>query len=295
MKLATVRLDSAAGPATAAVRVQGDHGVVIPGAADVGSLLASADWRDRVSAADGPLVSLDRIARLIEKPGKVVCVGLNYRAHITEMGRPIPEYPTLFAKFADALIGPADDIEIPADAADAVDWEGELVIVVGATVRGADQAEAAAAIAGYTVMNDVSMRDWQFRTREWLQGKNFGNTTPVGPVLVTADEWQPGPAIRTLVDGELMQQASTGDLVFDPAHLVSYVSQMITLRPGDVIATGTPGGVGHARKPPRYLAPGSTVRVEIDGIGALENVCVAVDAQGRRAMTVGESGHGRAH
>ncbi len=164
-----------------------------------------------------------------------------------------------------------------------------------ATVPGADQAEAAAAIAGYTIMNDVSMRDWQFRTREWLQGKSFGNTTPVGPVLVTADEWQPGPAIRTLVDGELMQQASTGDLVFDPAHLVSYVSQMITLRPGDVIATGTPGGVGHARKPPRYLAPGSTVRVEIDGIGALENVCVAVDAQGRRAMTVGESGHGRAH
>lgn len=279
MKLATIRTTDG----TAAVRVDGDTGTVIDGVPDVGALLARPDWRTLAEQADGPAYPLIDVATLIPRPGKVVCVGLNYRAHILEMGRELPEYPTLFAKFTDALIGPNDDIEIPSTAAGHVDWECELVVVIGTEVRGADRAEAATAIAGYSIMNDVSMRDWQFRTKEWLQGKNFGNSTPVGPVLVTADEWQPGPTVRTLVDGELVQQASTGDLVFDPADLVSYVSQMIVLRPGDMIATGTPGGVGHARTPPRYLSPGSKVRTEIDGIGAMENTCVAVDERGMRA------------
>jgi acylpyruvate hydrolase len=259
--------------------------VIIEGIADVGALLARPDWRSLAEQATGPRVALDDLDTLIPHPGKVICVGLNYRAHILEMGRPIPEYPTLFAKYADALIGPTDPIEIPSTAADNVDWECELVVVVGGTIRGANTDEATAAIAGYTIMNDVSMRDWQFRTREWLQGKSFGNTTPVGPVLVTADEWQPGPGIRTVVDGEVVQEASTADLVFDPAHLVSYISEMITLRPGDIIATGTPGGVGHARKPPRYLSPGSRVQITIDGIGTLDNTCVAVDRRGGRAGT----------
>jgi acylpyruvate hydrolase len=282
MKLATIRTENG----TTAALVEGDEGTVIAGVPDVGSLLTHPDWRTLAEQADGPRLSLSDLATVIPHPGKVVCVGLNYRAHILEMGRPLPEYPTLFAKFTDALIGPHDDIEIPSDAADNVDWECELVVVVGDTIRGASHTEAAAAIAGYTIMNDVSMRDWQFRTREWLQGKTFGNTTPVGPILVTADEWRPGPTIRTVVDGELMQEASTGDLVFDPAHLVSYNSRITTLRPGDIIATGTPGGVGHARKPPRYLSPGSKVRIEIDGIGALENTCVSVDERGRRASAV---------
>jgi acylpyruvate hydrolase len=281
MRLATVR--TAGG--TAAARVDGQHGVLIDEVADVGALLAHQDWRALAEQATGPQVPLDDLNTLIPYPGKVVCVGLNYRAHILEMGRPLPEYPTLFAKFADALIGPSDQIEIPNTAADNVDWECELVVVVGDTIRGADIDEAAKAIAGYTIMNDITMRDWQFRTREWLQGKSFGNTTPVGPVMVTADEWQPGPSIRTVVDGEVVQEASTGDLVFDPAHLVSYISAMITLRPGDIIATGTPGGVGHARKPPRYLAPGSRVQTTIDGIGTLDNICVAVDQRGNRAST----------
>ena len=134
-------------------------------------------------------------------------------------------------------------------------------------------------------MNDVTMRDYQFRTREWLQGKTFEHTTPVGQVLVTANEWQPGPNIRTIVDGELMQEASTGDLVFDPVDLVSYVSIIITLQPGDIIATGTPGGVGHARKPPRYMAPGAQVQTIIDGIGSLNNTCVAVDGRGSHAVS----------
>ena len=281
MKLTTVRTPNG----TAAARVDGQHGVLIDGAADVGALLAIPGWRALAESAAGARVPLDDLHTLIPHPGKIVCVGLNYRAHILEMGRPLPEYPTLFAKFADALIGPTDEIEIPETAADAVDWEGELVVVVGETIRGAGPAEAGRAVAGFTVMNDVTMRDWQFRTREWLQGKSFGNTTPVGPVLVTADEWQPGPAVRTVVDGEVVQEASTGDLVFDPAQLVSYVSTMISLRPGDIIASGTPGGVGHARKPPRYLSPGSRVQTTIDGIGTLDNICVAVDRRGHRAGT----------
>ncbi len=257
MRLATLRTPDG----TTAARV--DHpddttalATPITGVADVGALLALPDWTTRAAQATGPAQPLDprSLATLIPKPSKIVCVGLNYRTHILEMGRDLPEYPTLFAKFAEALIGTRDEIEIP-PVSQAVDWECELVVVVGHRVRGADRVEAERAIAGYTIMNDVTMRDYQFRTREWLQGKTFEHTTPVGPVLVTANEWQPGPNIRTIVDGELMQEASTGDLAFDPVDLVSYVSIIITLQPGDIIATGTPGGVGHARKPPRYMAP----------------------------------------
>lgn len=281
MKLATLRTPDR----TVAVRVDGPTGVEIPGVADVGALLAKPDWRKFAASVDATTairhdLSTAVYATLAPRPAKIVCVGLNYRSHILEMGRDIPEYPTLFAKFPEALIGATDDIEIP-PGRDQVDWEGELLVVVGTAVRGVDEAEAEQAIAGYTIMNDVTMRDYQFRTREWLQGKTFENTTPVGPVLVTTDEWQPGPTLRTVVDGEVMQKISTGDLVFSPAHLVSYISQIITLQPGDLIATGTPGGVGHARKPARYLAPGSVVETTIEGIGTLVNTAVAVDAGGR--------------
>jgi acylpyruvate hydrolase len=152
-------------------------------------------------------------------------------------------------------------------------------VVIGKSVRRADDEQAAEAIAGFTVMNDVTMRDWQFRTREWLQGKTFEHTTPLGPVLVTPDELpggvRPALPIRASVDGELVQEADTGDLVFDPVALVKYASTIVTLRPGDIIATGTPGGVGHARTPARYLADGSKLVTEIEGIGRLENVARA--------------------
>lgn len=280
MKLGTLR--TAAG--TSAARVNGTVAIEVAGAADVGSLLRDPGWADRAAGADGPRHRLDTVnwATLVPTTGKIVCVGLNYRHHIAEMGREMPDYPTLFAKYTDALVGANDDIEMPPVSA-AVDWEGELVVVVGDTVRGVDESDAAAAIAGFSIMNDVSMRDFQFRTNEWLQGKTFENSTPVGPVLVTTDEWSPGPMMRTTVDGELMQETSTGDLVFGPAALVSYISQITSLRPGDLIATGTPGGVGHARKPPRYLRPGSKVEITVDGIGILLNTCVAVDARGHRA------------
>jgi acylpyruvate hydrolase len=212
-------------------------------------------------------------APLIPKPGKIVCVGLNYRSHILEMGRELPLYPTLFAKYRQALIGANDDIVLPA-VSDNVDWEAELAVIIGDQARHVTVAEASNAIAGYAVLNDISVRDYQNRTPQWLQGKTFEATTPVGPFLVTSDE-SPGPdrAITCEVDGELMQEADTVDLVFDPATLVSYISSIVTLEPGDIIATGTPGGVGHARDPRRYLSEASVVVTRIAGLGECRNSC----------------------
>lgn len=273
MKLATIRL---ADGHTAAVRVDGDT-LVHLGATDVGALLAQPEWRSRAEAVTGTTsyAAADAtFATLIPAPSKVVCVGLNYKTHIQEMGRDLPEYPTLFSKFADCLIGPTDDIQRPAETSE-FDWEVELAVVIGATVRRATTEQAEAAIAGFTVLNDITCRDWQFRTREWLQGKNWDSSTPVGPYLVTPDELpggvRPAVAVRCSVDGEVVQSDTTGDLLFDPVHLVEYVSTMVRLNPGDIIATGTPGGVGHARKPPRYLTGGEVIVTEIEGVGRLVN------------------------
>ncbi|MFD5315266.1 fumarylacetoacetate hydrolase family protein [Streptomyces sp. NPDC127098] len=277
MKLATIRL----GHRTAAVRVEGDQ-LVDLGLPDVGAVLASPGGLTAAASAEGPLLpAADAVlATLVPNPSKVVCVGLNYQKHIREMGRDLPEYPTLFCKFADTLIGAHDDIRRPAET-EAFDWEAELAVVVGREVRRADEATAEAAIAGFTVLNDITCRDWQFRTREWLQGKNWDSTTPVGPWLVTADEaGGPRPAldIRCEVNGRETQRDNTGDLLFDPVDLVRYVSTMVRLNPGDIIATGTPGGVGHARRPPVYLRDGDVVVTEIAGIGRLENTVRAEDA-----------------
>lgn len=274
MKLATARI---AGQ-THAVRV--DDGTLVDlGQDDLGAFLAQPDWQARAAAASGETYSAEGIsyAPLVPNPSKVVCVGLNYRNHIQEMGRDLPEYPTLFCKFADTLLGATDDIVRPGET-DAFDWEVELALVIGKEVRRASTSEAEDAIAGFTVLNDITCRDWQFRTREWLQGKNWDSTTPVGPYLVTPDELpggvRPTLDLRLLVDGEQMQSDNTGDLLFDPVALVEYVSTMVRLNPGDMIATGTPGGVGHARKPERYLLGGETVTAEIDGIGKLVNLVV---------------------
>lgn len=269
MKLATVR----GAEGTRAVRVEADRYVDL-GFPDVRRLLEAPGWTE-LAAADGPALSLDTpLAAVVPEPGKVLCVGLNYRSHIVEMGRDLPEHPTLFAKFADALIGPGDDI-VAAPESDMVDWEAELVVVIGATVRRADAETAAAAIAGFTAMNDVTMRDWQFRTREWLQGKMWEATTPVGPYVVTPDELpggvRPELATRLTVDGVEKQSANTSDLIFDPVALVRYISTITTLRPGDLILTGTNGGVGHARSPQEFLWGGETVEITIEGIGTLTN------------------------
>lgn len=274
MKLATIR--TAEG--TRAVRVDGDT-LVDLGAADLRDVLSQEGWQERAASAEGRTHPAEGIeyATLVGNPSKVVCVGLNYKTHIEEMGRPLPEYPTLFSKYNDTLLGAGDDILRP-DETEQFDWEAELTIVIGKQVRRASAAEAEAAIAGFTVMNDISIRDWQFRTREWTQGKNWDSSTPVGPVMVTPDEVggvRPALRITTTVNGELMQDDDTGDLVFDPVALVEYVSTMVRLNPGDLIATGTPGGVGHARKPPVYLVAGDEVSCAIEGIGAVTNTVVA--------------------
>jgi acylpyruvate hydrolase len=271
MRLATIRTQYG----TTAARLDGD--LLIPlEAADVGELLAAGgEGRRRERAA--PVAAADAdFAPVVPRPGKIICVGLNYRAHILETGRQPPEYPTLFAKFAETLMGAHDELVLPS-ASEKVDWEVELGVIIGRPVYRATPAEAAAAIAGYTVMNDVSMRDWQSRTLQWLQGKAFEHTTPAGPYLVTPDEVGDAADLEVgcEVDGAVMQQSRTSDLVFGPADIVAYASQVISLKPGDLFATGTPGGVGNARKPPVYLQPGNVMRTWIEGLGECVNRCVA--------------------
>jgi acylpyruvate hydrolase len=271
MRLATIRTEYG----TSAARLDGD--VLVPlEAADVGELLAAGgEGRPRAGAAPVPAAEAD-FAPVVPRPAKVLCVGLNYRSHILETGRELPEYPTLFGKFADSLMGARDDLVLPA-VSDRVDWEAELGVVIGQPLHRATAAQAAAAIAGYTVVNDVSMRDWQRRTTQFLQGKMFQRSTPVGPYLVTAGEIATPPdlEVRCEVDGVVMQQSRTSDLLFGVAEIVAYASQAVTLRPGDLIATGTPGGVGDARKPPVYLQPGNVMRTWIEGLGECVNHCVA--------------------
>jgi len=272
MRLATIR--TATGDR--AVRLDGGTAVET-GDADVRALLEHPNWRDRAATAAGPahdVAGLD-YAPLVPSPEKIICVGLNYRDHVLEMGNQLPEYPTIFAKYAPALVGAHDDVVLPS-VSENVDWEAELTVVIGSPVRHATPETAAAAIAGYTVMNDVSVRDWQNRTKQFLQGKTFEHSTPLGPWLVTSDEVPDGGLpISTTVDGETVQSSSTAELVFGPVDLVIYLSTILTLNPGDVIATGTPGGVGHARKPPRYLTDGAVMVTTVEGVGELRNTCRA--------------------
>jgi acylpyruvate hydrolase len=282
MRLATIR--TATG--TRAVRVDldaaGGGTATETGDADVRALLEHDDWTGRAAAAAGPVHTVDSLdyAPLVPNPEKIICVGLNYRDHILEMGNEPPEYPTLFAKYAPALVGANDDIVLPF-VSESVDWEVELTVVIGTPVRHADEAAALAAIAGFTVLNDVSVRDWQRRTKQFLQGKTFESSTPLGPWLVTPDELPEGSraggglAVSTVLDGETMQQSTTDELVFGAVDLVRYCSTIMTLRPGDVIATGTPGGVGAARTPPRFLTDGATLVTSVAGVGECRNRCRA--------------------
>jgi acylpyruvate hydrolase len=204
-------------------------------------------------------------------PGKVICCGLNYGDHIAETGRELPTHPTLFAKYADTLIPDGADITVPPGLE--VDWEAELAVVVGAEIRGASRDEAEDAIGGYTVANDISVRDWQRRTLQWFQGKAWDATTPIGPVVVAADAIDPVAGVDVIcrVNGEERQRGNTRTLVFDCPSLLAYISTFTVLRPGDVVLTGTPGGVGMAMAPPTYLADGDVVETEIPGIGVLTN------------------------
>jgi acylpyruvate hydrolase len=269
MRVATIRT----GRGTSAVRIDGEVATELP-FTSVDELLHSADWRAAATAAgpSRPTPGLN-YGPVVIHPAKVICVGLNYRSHLTETGSRPPDHPTLFAKFARTLAGAGDEIVVPEAGSSRVDWEAELAFVIGSTIRGARPQEAAGAIAGFTVANDVSMRDWQSRTLQWLQGKAWESTTPVGPHLVTPDECGGAADLRITceVDGELMQDARTSDLVFPPAQIAAYISTFITLEPGDLILTGTAGGVGAARTPPVFIRSGQKVRTSIEGVGELVN------------------------
>jgi acylpyruvate hydrolase len=269
VKLATIVTDNG----TSAARIDNGTVIALP-YPDVVALLRDPDWTAVSSKAGiefGDATTLTSNAPVV-RPEKTICVGLNYRSHVEETNNRRPEYPTLFAKFPDSLTGATSPIMLPR-ASTSVDWEAELGVVIGKTAHRVPADDALSYIAGLTIVNDVSMRDWQGRTSEWLAGKNFEASTPVGPVLVTVDELNDplDLAISCEVDGVVMQQARTSELLFGLAELVSYISTFTTLRPGDLIATGTPEGVALARPDKPYLRDGQLVTVTIEGVGSCRN------------------------
>lgn len=280
MRFATIRT----GDGNRAARVDGEE-LVLLDFGDVGQLIASGPgWAERAAEVDGervPLADAD-FAPLTPAPEKIFFVGLNYHDHAVESDMALPEVPVIFPKFARSLIGAKDDIVIPGPLGDQVDWEIELGVVIGSPARFVDEDEAEAAIAGYTLVNDVTARDWQLRTSQWMPGKIVEGFTPVGPFLVTPDEVDHARALgmRLTLDGEVMQDSSTSQLVFTPKQIIAYLSQLITLAPGDLISTGTPAGVGHLRDPRVYLTPGKVVEATMEGLGTQTNRCVA-DGAGR--------------
>jgi len=212
----------------------------------------------------------------IASPQKIICLGMNYRQHAQEMGREPPQYPTLFGKFAHTLIGHKNPIQLP-EITDQVDYEAELAIVIGRQGKSIKAEDAFRHIAGYTILNDVSMRDYQNRTLQWLQGKNFDRSCPIGPYLVTKDE-VPNPdalEIELRLNGTVMQHSNTSDFIFSIPTIIEYISQIMTLEPGDIISTGTPSGVGVARDPKVFLKAGDIVEIELQSVGRLENPVVA--------------------
>lgn len=245
-----------------------------------------ADLLANPPVEDGTAYALEEVELLpaVPAPGKIICLGLNYHAHVEETNRDLPTYPVLFTKFAESLIGPYDPIAKPPEAGQ-VDYEAELAVVIGRAARRVAPERAIEHVAGYAVANDVTMRDYQYRTHQWLQGKAWERSTPLGPFLVTPHEvGDPGKLGITLdLNGERMQDSSTERLIFDVPTIVSTLSEFVTLRPGDVILTGTPGGVGYRRDPQVFLKPGDRVRVEISGVGMIENEVTAEPVPSRGA------------
>ena len=227
--------------------------------------------------ARGPRHALADVALLapILRPPKILAIGLNYADHAAESGQEVPAFPKVFNKQSTAVVGPGAGIHRPR-VSPLLDYEGELAIVIGRRCRHVARADAGQVVAGYTIANDVTVRDWQLREPTWTMGKSFDTHCPLGPALVTSDEI-PDPAnleLATFVNGERRQHSNTNQLIFDGGALIEFLSTAFTLEPGDVICTGTPGGVGMLMQPPQWLAPGDVVRVEIAGLGALENPVV---------------------
>lgn len=264
------------------------HAIQLEGITDVGAYLTLTPHDRTVAvtsavaaAKEDPSMVVDVTSldydTLVPYPSKIFCIGLNYRNHILETGLDLPEYPTVFAKYGQTLTAPYADIELP-EADHRLDYEGELAVVIGAPGKHISKEHAKNYVAGYTIGNDISLRGFQGRTDEWMQGKIFEATTPVGPWLVTTDEFNQNARLTTLVNGEIRQDDSVNDLVFSVEELIEYLSQMITLLPGDIILTGTPGGVALAmrdengRRP--WLKAGDIVETRIAGLGAQRNVIV---------------------
>jgi acylpyruvate hydrolase len=278
MRLATLALD---GSGTAAVTLSDDRAVVVEHDgrrfADVGELLRSGPEALAAAAASDPAggrpFEREQLRRPVLVPGAILCVGLNYRDHIEEMGREAPEVPTLFAKFARALTDPYADLDVPPTAAATLDYEGELAIVIGRPGRDIAPESAWEHVAGLTILNDVTVRAHQHRTTQWLAGKTWQALTSVGPAVVSADELTDlgDRELTTTVNGETRQRSKLHNLVFGVEALVADASRIVELQPGDLIATGTPDGVGAGMKPPGYLGDGDLVEVTIEGIGTIAN------------------------
>ncbi len=256
-----------------AVAIDGETAIPIADVAELGAETPNDVLRnpplDRDAAID---INEATVRPLVPRPGKIICVGLNYKAHIEETNRDDSDYPVLFTKFATSLTGPYDTIAVPPES-EAVDYEGELAVVIGEHARRVSAQRAPDVIAGYTVANDVTMRDYQYKTHQWLQGKAWDASTPLGPELVTPDEvGDPGAlSLRTLINGEVVQESTTDLMIFPIPTLISVISEFTTLQPGDVILTGTPAGVGFRREPKLLMSDGDVAVVEIDGIGRTEN------------------------
>jgi len=276
MRLTSFRHDGR--PSYGAVTDQGviDLGAVLgPRYPDLRALLTAGALEAAREAAAGAAPALAcaelELLPVIPNPDKILCIGLNYRTHVEETGRPDADYPTIFVRFANSQIGHRQPVPKPA-LSEKFDYEGELAVVIGRRGRHIADAEALAHCAGYACYCDFSVRDWQLHTSQFTPGKNFPGTGAFGPWLVSADELADPQALalRTRVNGETVQDADTGQMIFPVAELIAYISTFTELVPGDVIATGTPGGVGSRRTPRLWLQPGDRVEVEIERIGTLE-------------------------
>ena len=246
-------------------------GVIRAGDAAKSALAAAADKGQRM-----PMGSV-KLLPPIPRPGKILCIGRNYAAHAAEGGAAPPTYPEVFVRTPASLVAHGEPLVVP-KASSKLDFEGELVMVIGKTARHVAEADALDLIYGWSLFNDGSVRDYQRAASQWTMGKNFDGTGAFGPDIVTADEVTPGAVgvqLQTRVSGETMQNANTADLIFPIAKLIFHLTEVMTLEPGDIVATGTPEGVGYARKPPRWLVPGDSVDVEVEQVGVLTNPVVA--------------------
>jgi 2-keto-4-pentenoate hydratase/2-oxohepta-3-ene-1,7-dioic acid hydratase in catechol pathway len=262
--------------------VEGDRvaTLAVDGAATVDELIGAGPpaWEAarelaRAAIENGEALEPGMLDAPLKSPSKIACVGLNYHDHCRETGMAVPERPLIFAKFPSSLVGPGAAIEWPEGLTEQVDWEVELAVVIGRRTRHASEREALDAIFGYTAANDVSARDLQFADQQWVRAKSIDSFCPLGPVIVTPDEFGDPQDKRlvTRVNGETMQDSTTAEMIFGVAEVVSFLSRASTLEPGDLILTGTPWGVGGFRDPPVFLKPGDTVEVEVEDIGVLAN------------------------